>query len=258
MTRCDYLLLLDLSCIQPDDLLLCQQMKFQYPDPRSRPTRKPAKAGCSLYKYTSSLSASPHARHSASLTTHRPLSGSIQPIYHPSSSIQRRAKMSSPPNPFASSPSPPSSPILAHTPARSNQSRSPTPTPPRSVLSAASGSPPPTHRASFPDPSKPPKGEVKLGDRLVGPRAKEGFCCERDREISKGEEISIVDAFKTTEGGKASYITYVIRLGVGLFHRFVHTRLTITWSASCHMLIRSDRLPKHEDDIPPSSACIKP
>jgi hypothetical protein len=40
------------------------------------------------------------------------------------------------------------------------------------------------------------------------------FCCERDREIHKGEEVSIVDAFKTTEGGKATYITYVIRIGV--------------------------------------------
>ena len=46
--------------------------------------------------------------------------------------------------------------------------------------------------------------------------AKQGFCCDRDRDIHKGEEISIVDAFKTTEGGKAAYITYVIRLGVSL------------------------------------------
>ena len=52
--------------------------------------------------------------------------------------------------------------------------------------------------------------------KLAGPPAKEGFCCDRDREISKGEEISIVDAFKTTDGGKASYITYVIRLGVSV------------------------------------------
>lgn len=124
-----------------------------------------------------------------------------QPIYKVYTQ-RRPTAMSSPPNPFASSPSPPSSPIVA-------------PTPPRSVLSAASGSPPPTHRASFPDPSKEPKGE-KLGDRLVGPKPKSGPCCDRDREISQGEEISIVDAFKTTEGGKASYITYVIRLGVRL------------------------------------------
>lgn len=116
------------------------------------------------------------------------------------------ADMSSPPNPFASSPSPVTSPLPP-------ASRDATPTPPRSVLSAASGSPPPTHRASFPDPSKAPKG-AKLGDRLVGPKAKEGFCCDKDRDISKGEEISIIDAFKTTEGGKASYITYVIQLGV--------------------------------------------
>lgn len=51
----------------------------------------------------------------------------------------------------------------------------------------------------------------------MGPKAKEGFCCDRDREVHKGEEISIVDAYKTTEGGKASYITYVIRLGVSCF-----------------------------------------
>lgn len=30
-----------------------------------------------------------------------------------------------------------------------------------------------------------------------------------------------MDAFKTTEGGKASYITYVIKIGVGLFHPFL-------------------------------------
>jgi len=114
--------------------------------------------------------------------------------------------MSSPPNPFASSPSPQASPSLPSSPIIA-------PTPPRSVLSAASGSPPPTHRASFPDPSKEPRG-AKLGDRLVGPKAKTGPCCDKDRDISKGEEIHIIDAFKTTEGGKASYITYVIQLGV--------------------------------------------
>lgn len=43
-----------------------------------------------------------------------------------------------------------------------------------------------------------------------------GYCCERDKEIALGEEISIIDAFKTTEGGTASYITYVIRLGVSI------------------------------------------
>ncbi|ORX35967.1 hypothetical protein BD324DRAFT_629706 [Kockovaella imperatae] len=79
-----------------------------------------------------------------------------------------------------------------------------------SHFSAASGSPPPTHRASFPDPSKEPK---RGSSRLSGPPAKEGFCCERDKEIAKGEDVSIIDAFKTTEGGTATYITYVIRLG---------------------------------------------
>lgn len=96
----------------------------------------------------------------------------------------------------------------------SNNSRFSSPTPsrgPSSQISAASGSPPPTHRASFPDPAKEPK---RGSSRLSGPTAKQGFCCERDREISKGEDIHIVDAFKTTDGGKATYITYVIRIGV--------------------------------------------
>lgn len=100
--------------------------------------------------------------------------------------------------------------------ARSAGIASPTPSfprPPSSMISAASGSPPPTHRASFPDASKEPR---KGSSRLSGPLPKQGTCCDRDRDISKGEEISIVDAFKTTEGGKASYITYVIRLGVSL------------------------------------------
>jgi len=78
-------------------------------------------------------------------------------------------------------------------------------------MSAASGSPPPTHRASFPDPAKEPK---KGSSKLAGPPAKTGFCCDRDKDISRGEEISIIDAFKTTEGGTASYITYVVRIGV--------------------------------------------
>ncbi|EIW72453.1 hypothetical protein TREMEDRAFT_25756 [Tremella mesenterica DSM 1558] len=47
----------------------------------------------------------------------------------------------------------------------------------------------------------------------MGPKVKDGFCCDRDKDINGGEEISIVDAFKTTEGGKASYITYVVKLG---------------------------------------------
>lgn len=78
---------------------------------------------------------------------------------------------------------------------------------------AVSASPPPTQRASFPDPSKEPR---KGASRLAGPKPKEDFCCERDRQIARGDDISIVDAFKTTEGGKSSYITYVIRLGVSL------------------------------------------
>jgi hypothetical protein len=118
------------------------------------------------------------------------------------------------------------------------------PTPPRSGFSAASGSPPPTHRASFPDPASEPKG-TKLGDRLVGPKAKEGFCCDKDRDISKGEEIHIIDAFKTTEGGKASYITYVIQLGVSTLLPDDRGRLTI-------------RLIKQEDDTRLSSVYIKP
>ncbi|OCF42297.1 sorting nexin-41 [Kwoniella heveanensis CBS 569] len=129
---------------------------------------------------------------------------------------------SPPPNPFSNSPS--SSPIP--TPPATHASRSTSPNPalppssiaspspshlrkPSSLISAASGSPPPTHRASFPDPSKQPKSGLTIG----GPKAKEGYCCERDKEISLGEEIHIVDAYKTTEGGKASYITYVIQLG---------------------------------------------
>ncbi|WVQ97451.1 hypothetical protein IAU59_004564 [Kwoniella sp. CBS 9459] len=125
------------------------------------------------------------------------------------------------PNPFSNSPS--SSPAPTP-PAHASRSTSPnpalppssiaSPTPshlrkPSSLISAASGSPPPTHRASFPDPSKQPKSGLTIG----GPKAKDGYCCERDKEISLGGEIHIVDAYKTTDGGKASYITYVIQLG---------------------------------------------
>lgn len=125
-----------------------------------------------------------------------------------------------PVNPFATSPSssPAPSRPLSPSPRPKDHANpasafsSPTPSRgPSSLISAASGSPPPTHRASFPDPSKEPK---KGSSRLSGPSAKQGFCCERDKEISKGEEIHIVDAFKTTDGGKATYITYVIRIGV--------------------------------------------
>jgi hypothetical protein len=83
-----------------------------------------------------------------------------------------------------------------------------------SVLGSRShnaASPPPTQRASFPDPSKEPR---KGASRLAGPKPKEDFCCERDRQIVRGDEISIVDAFKTSDGGKTSYIAYSIRLGV--------------------------------------------
>ena len=127
-----------------------------------------------------------------------------------------------PPDPFTASPSQSGSntPLRPISPGEPAASSSTSPVPPEftrrlsntaSHLSAASGSPPPTHRASFPDPSKEPK---RGSSRLSGPPAKEGYCCERDKEIAKGEEVSIVDAFKTTEGGTATYITYVIRLGV--------------------------------------------
>ncbi|ORY32304.1 hypothetical protein BCR39DRAFT_523841 [Naematelia encephala] len=132
-----------------------------------------------------------------------------------------------PPNPFATSPSGSviSTPtrVLSPNPTRqlpgsgsgpgpgsSSSSPSFTARKTSSVISAASGSPPPTHRASFPDPAKEPK---RGSSKLAGPSPKEGFCCERDKQIHEGEEVSIVDAFKTTEGGKASYITYVIRIG---------------------------------------------
>ena len=133
-----------------------------------------------------------------------------------------------PPDPFASSPSQSgtTTPVRSQSPAPQQETTpGPSASSPNvpefarrvskaaSLVSAASSSPPPTHRASFPDPSKEPKrGSSKLG----GPAAKEGFCCDRDRDIAKGEEVSIVDAYKTTEGGKATYITYVIRLGVSV------------------------------------------
>ncbi|WVR05886.1 sorting nexin-41 [Kwoniella sp. DSM 27419] len=131
---------------------------------------------------------------------------------------------SPPPNPFSNSPSPiptPTSRPVSPNPAlppSSIASPAPSPSPSQShlrkagsVMSAASGSPPPTHRASFPDPSKQPKSGSGL--TIGGPKAKQGYCCERDKAISLGEEVHIVDAYKTTEGGKATYITYVIQLG---------------------------------------------
>ncbi len=110
-------------------------------------------------------------------------------------------------NPFVTEPesSPPASPPLSRTPSNTSSS-----TPRRSSSLLTSSSPPPAHRASFPDPAKPPRGT----SRLAGPQPKTDFCCERDRQIARGDDISIVDAYKTTEGGKSSYITYVIRLGV--------------------------------------------
>ncbi|WVQ85608.1 sorting nexin-41 [Cryptococcus sp. DSM 104549] len=128
---------------------------------------------------------------------------------------------STPPNPFANSPSPVPTPTSNSRPISPDPTLPPPvtspdpatppvhPRKPSSLISAASGSPPPTHRASFPDPSKHPKTGVTIG----GPKAKEGYCCERDKEITLGEQVHIVDAFKTSEGGKATYITYVIRMG---------------------------------------------
>ncbi|WVN85437.1 sorting nexin-41 [Cryptococcus depauperatus CBS 7841] len=117
----------------------------------------------------------------------------------------------SPPNPFVASPvsSPPVSPPLM-APAVASAVRKPS-----SLISAASGSPPPKHRASFPDPSKHPKTGATVG----GPKTKSGWCCAIDKEISLGEEVHVVDAVKTTEGGTASYITYVIRIGTHTVRR---------------------------------------
>ncbi|KIR30309.1 sorting nexin-41 [Cryptococcus deuterogattii 99/473] len=111
------------------------------------------------------------------------------------------------PNPFASSPASSPSPLPSLPP--------PVPRKPSSLISAASGSPPPTHRASFPDPSRHPK----MGATVPGPRPKTDFCCSIDKDISAGEQVHIVDALKTTEGGTASYITYVIRLGTHTVRR---------------------------------------
>ncbi|KAJ9097202.1 Sorting nexin-41 [Naganishia friedmannii] len=136
------------------------------------------------------------------------------------------------PNPFSSDPSPPGTPrdsssSADHTPLNADKALPTTTTThknldssstssftehrgrephskPSSVISAASGSPPPTFRASFPSPG------VKS---YTGPKVKEGNCCERDAELQAGVEISIVDAVKTTEGGKSSYIIYVIKTG---------------------------------------------
>ncbi|WOO79029.1 Sorting nexin-41 [Vanrija pseudolonga] len=129
-------------------------------------------------------------------------------------------------NPFATEPnssSAPSSPLQlsrtnshASSTSPGNATANPRTQSSLSVGSVASSSPPPTQRASFPDPAKEPK---RGSSRLSGPKPKEDFCCDRDRQISGGDEISIVDAFKTTEGGKTSYITYVIRLGSSTVRR---------------------------------------
>lgn len=116
-------------------------------------------------------------------------------------------------NPFSASPSrspsvtPTRSPDLSRSTSGSSVQQQPSA--PGSIAGASS--PPPTQRASFPDPSKEPRRGAGV---LPGPKPKEGYCCERDRQIAQGEDISIIDAFKTTEGGKSAYITYVIRIGV--------------------------------------------
>ncbi|WVW82294.1 hypothetical protein I302_104300 [Kwoniella bestiolae CBS 10118] len=132
---------------------------------------------------------------------------------------------SPPPNPFSDSPSLSPAPTP---PPHSSRPQSPSPSSaigspsslaghlkkPSSLISAASGSPPPIHRASFPDPSKLPRDSSGSGNLTInGPKSKMGYCCDKDKAIGLGEEVHIVDAFKTTEGGKASYITYVIQLG---------------------------------------------
>jgi sorting nexin-4 len=101
------------------------------------------------------------------------------------------------PNPFSSDPSPPATPkdLAARSPAGS-PSRSSTPLPQdqetpfagaggsktSSVISAASGSPPPAFRATFPSPGS---------KSYVGPKVKEGNCCDRDAELQAGVEISV-------------------------------------------------------------------
>lgn len=66
-----------------------------------------------------------------------------------------------------------------------------------------------------------------MGATVPGPKPKTGYCCSIDKDISAGEQVHIVDALKTTEGGTASYITYVIRLGVSQCLCPVSTRLTL-------------------------------
>lgn len=66
-----------------------------------------------------------------------------------------------------------------------------------------------------------------MGATVPGPKPKIGYCCDIDKDISAGEQVHIADALKTTEGGTASYITYVIRLGVSQCLCPVSTRLTL-------------------------------
>ncbi|KAG7531313.1 hypothetical protein FFLO_04434 [Filobasidium floriforme] len=81
----------------------------------------------------------------------------------------------------------------------------------------ASSPPPPTYRPSFPNAGAGIKS-------YVGPRVKEEACCAMDEELQvRGGGIEIIDAVKTNDGGRASYITYVIRTGNReTHHRYSH------------------------------------
>lgn len=59
-----------------------------------------------------------------------------------------------------------------------------TPSNTNSVISAASGSPPPTFRPSFPNPGMGMKS-------YIGPKVKEEACCAIDEELQNGTEISV-------------------------------------------------------------------
>jgi hypothetical protein len=103
------------------------------------------------------------------------------------------------------------------------------------VSKASTASPPPTYRPTFP--------VSGVGQQsYVGPKVKEEACCTLDEELQNGTEISvnhmecclsfsdrpltaihtllqIIDAVKTNDGGRASYITYVIKTGVSAILR---------------------------------------
>lgn len=116
---------------------------------------------------------------------------------HPIETFRAMNSYEDAPNPFSSDPSPPATPkdAAARSPAGS-PSRSITPLPQDretpfkqsggsntgSVISAASGSPPPTFRATFPNPGS---------KSYVGPKVKEGNCCDRDAELQAGVDISV-------------------------------------------------------------------